>query len=65
MTSSRRHLLARSAIGALIATGIGLAIVAPARAHTECDPADVAPGSIVALNLFVENESSTAGTTIV
>lgn len=34
-------------------------------AHTEFDLDEVAPGSIVSLNLFVENESSTAGTTII
>jgi uncharacterized protein DUF1775 len=63
MTSSSTPLLRR----ALTALGIVLGVVAAAAptvfAHTEFDIGEVAPGSIVNLNLFVENESGTAGTT--
>jgi uncharacterized protein YcnI len=42
-----------------------LALPSVASAHSELDPDEVAPGSIVALHLVLENESDTAGTTMV
>jgi uncharacterized protein YcnI len=42
-----------------------VAIPSVVAAHSELDPDEVAPGSIVALHLVLENESDTAGTTMV
>ena len=42
-----------------------MAAASTALAHSEFDVVEVAPGSIVSLNLFVENESDSAGTTMV
>jgi hypothetical protein len=47
----------------VVAAGIGLIGAAgPALAHTEWEPATAAPGSVIDLTLFVEDESSSAGT---
>jgi hypothetical protein len=51
-------------LGGAVAAGL-LAIPSVASAHSELDPDEVAPGSIVALHLVLENESDTAGTTMV
>ena len=64
MTRSFRRL--RRTTAAIVGVAAGLSVVvSPAAAHTEFDLTDVAPGSVVDLTLFVENESTTAGTTIV
>lgn len=60
MNSVRRALTTAAVAAATI-----LGTATSALAHTEFDLDEVAPGSIVTLNLFVENESSTAGTTII
>jgi len=49
-------------VAAVSAFALVIGVSTVAFAHTEFDVAEVAPGSIVTLNLFVENESSTAGT---
>lgn len=65
MTFLQRSLMFRALVGAVASAGFVLAVASPALAHTEFDIEEVAPGSIVSLNLFVENESSTAGTTMI
>ena len=60
---TRRSIIRRT-LAVLATTGGLLAVSAPAvLAHSEFDLKEVAPGSIVALVLTVENESQTAGTT--
>ena len=59
-----RQSILRRTLAVLATTGGLLAASAPAVfAHAEFDLDEVAPGSIVALHLSVENESQTAGTT--
>jgi uncharacterized protein YcnI len=45
--------------------GVALAIPSVVAAHSGLEPDEVAPGSIVALDLVLANESDTAGTTMV
>lgn len=65
MTSTRSRFSARLIAAAAIVAATVLSTATSVLAHTEFDLDEVAPGSIVSLNLFVENESSTAGTTII
>ena len=54
----------RGAIAAaVVAAGVLVLSAAGAAAHTEWQPADAAPGSVVDLTLFVEDEQPDAGTT--
>jgi hypothetical protein len=55
----------RAAFGIGLTGGLLLTAASTALAHSEFDVDEVAPGSIVSLNLFVENESDSAGTTMV
>jgi uncharacterized protein YcnI len=48
--------------GATLGAAVVL-VAAPALAHNEFEPAEAAPGSIIALKLFVEDEQPSAGTT--
>jgi uncharacterized protein len=48
-----------------VSAAVLLAVPSVVAAHSELDPDEVAPGSIVALRLVLENESDTAGTTMV
>jgi uncharacterized protein len=48
-----------------VSAAVLVAIPSVVAAHSELDPGEVAPGSIVALHLVLENESDTAGTTMV
>ena len=48
--------------GATAVAAVAL-VAAPASAHNEFEPATAAPGSIIALKLFVEDEQPSAGTT--
>ncbi|HZM42170.1 MAG TPA: DUF1775 domain-containing protein [Acidimicrobiales bacterium] len=53
----------RGAIAAVVvAAGAIVLSAAAAAAHTEWEPADAAPGSVVDLTLFVEDEQPDAGT---
>jgi Domain of unkown function (DUF1775) len=52
------------ALGATAAAGLVLA-AAPAAAHNEWEPGTAAPGSVIDLTLFVEDEQPDAGTTTV
>jgi uncharacterized protein DUF1775 len=63
VTSSSTPLLRRALTALGIVLGVAAATAPTVFAHTEFDVGEVAPGSIVDLKLFVENESSTAGTT--
>jgi len=54
----------RGAIAAaVVAAGALILSAGAAAAHTEWEPADAAPGSVVDLTLFVEDEQPDAGTT--
>ena len=55
----------RATAGIGLTAGLLVATASTALAHSEFDVDEVAPGSIVTLNLFVENESDSAGTTMV
>ena len=48
-----------------VSAAVLVAIPSVVAAHSELDPGEVAPGSIVALHLLLQNESDTAGTTMV
>jgi uncharacterized protein len=50
----------------ILVIGLALALTAPAAfAHSELEPGEAAPGSIIDLQVSVENEQSDAGTTSV
>jgi uncharacterized protein YcnI len=53
------------AVGVGVTTGLLATVASPALAHSEFDLDEAAPGSIVSLQLFVENENDSAGTTMV
>ncbi len=65
MLATPSTLFTRSIAAGALACAAALAAGSVAFAHNEFEPGEVAPGSIVALTLSVENESSTAGTTSV
>jgi uncharacterized protein YcnI len=58
-TTVRRLLVPVAACAAASALG---AMAAPAAAHSEWEPATAAPGSVVELTLFLEDEQPSAGT---
>ena len=63
--NDRTSLIARVAGAVATATILVMSVASSAWAHTGFDLDEAAPGTIVALDLTVANESSTAGTTIV
>jgi hypothetical protein len=52
----------RIVLGLVVATVALVVAAGPAAAHTEWEPATAAPGSVIDLTLFVEDEQSSAGT---
>lgn len=58
-----RRALVSGAVGALVFVSVLVLGVGRAGAHNEFEPATAAPGSVVELTLFVEDEAPDAGTT--
>jgi uncharacterized protein YcnI len=61
-TTTKRNVL-RSIVSGVVASAVGLLLwAAPAAAHPHWDPGTAAPGSVIDLTLFMEDEQPSGGT---